>query len=1342
MRAPRHIHGQLLWADSGRVEAWWKVAPTTYRYLRAQQKRDFYARLRATLTALPEDSMILSVCGRVEPAEVVSRMVEGVDLEAHEAWIDECTATLDALTEFELFEREFFLAVDITGSSRWANARASVGSAAALVGQAFGMAATPVSAAERDRRQLLADDITAVLARLLPVEPATGAELDWLCARAPRRGLGEPTLAAARAMFAASDVRCRAAFDAGVTYHEGGRRGQDKPGAYLAVEVDTGEEVEVSYQAHLVMADMPATFVFPGTEWLPAADGLPHPVDWAVRIRRTDNSTAQRKATHRQRQLMAQVDEHEGDTAGLPPALAEALRSIDTERAALAASPNEPSLEVSTIFAVWADTRGECLTRAKQLRAAYEAHEFALPRPIGGQLDLHQAMRPGGSLPRVCADYTQYLMPGDLAGAAPFAGTELGDPHGGLFGFSLDGDCPRPVLLDPAWGPKIRRGGNVVAVGDPGAGKALDIQTPIATPQGWARMGELAVGDLVFDGQGRPTAVVAVSDVMTDRRCYEVVFSDGSTLVADAKHLWVTVTEADRARDRAERRQPAQRCRGGTAAQAAHLTAELKVAAAGSMITRGELTSLLGGQHAKTRVDKWLADLSAAGHVTGPPVTMIRRGATVTVPPRPGLAYDRRLALARVLDRVQRTWKDQRPTPRDPITTEDLRVSLIARGKHNHAIPVAPALDTTEQLLPVSPYVLGCWLGDGNSGGPLITSADPEILELIRAAGYVVTGQGPPSAYHYRIAVPSTKPQPRPHPRCEACGNAFAASYQDQRYCSHRCARRLRQARRSGGPPRCAACGDVLPRGSTGRRCRGCWRDGGFTGQLRALGVLGNKHIPAAYLRAAVWQRRELLAGLLDTDGHVERGGQAVFSNTNEQLARQVHELACSLGYRATLRWRPARLYGRDCGICWQVAFSTADQVFALPRKQLRHRQVTASHQPRRTASRYIVDVRPVDSRPVRCITVANNDGLFLAGRSFIATHNSYAFKILAGGVAARGGRPVVVDRTPSGEWVRWAGTLPGHVEVITVTAGSKLCFDPLRVFEGEDAEQAALGFLQILTGVSPREGDGITLAEAVRAVARRGGQLVDVIAELRGRGEEDQVARDVARKLEHIRGARGAGLAFGDGRVPDLRAADTVVFHVPGLQLPTRDELGSEWLRSRLRDEQVFSQGLIYLVAATARHVAYSDLTRYSPLIIDEDWVLSGPEGEQLQLEVLRDGRKHNAGLWTSSQLIGDWTPDQLRLATVVLILRQDRLAAEATLRAFDLEASEEVIRQISAAESGQALLLDLRRRAGMVAISAPADPAQRAAYDTTPTGAAAEPDPDTAQLLAEPQPDLQKRP
>jgi hypothetical protein len=67
--------------------------------------------------------------------------------------------------------------------------------------------------------------------------------------------------------------------------------------------------------------------------------------------------------------------------------------------------------------------------------------------------------------------------------------------------------------------------------------KGLALDTPIPTPQGWATMGSLQVGDLVFDAQGKPTRVVGKSQVK-HIPCYKITFSDTTTVVCDEEHLW------------------------------------------------------------------------------------------------------------------------------------------------------------------------------------------------------------------------------------------------------------------------------------------------------------------------------------------------------------------------------------------------------------------------------------------------------------------------------------------------------------------------------------------------------------------------------------------------------------------------------------------------------------------------------------------------------------------------------------------------------------------------------------------------------------------------------------
>ncbi|CAJ1506408.1 replicative DNA helicase [[Mycobacterium] kokjensenii] len=86
----------------------------------------------------------------------------------------------------------------------------------------------------------------------------------------------------------------------------------------------------------------------------------------------------------------------------------------------------------------------------------------------------------------------------------------------------------------------LHPGQMIIIAARPGMGKALALNTPLPTPTGWTTMGDVAVGDELLDAAGRPTRVVAATEIMLGRPCYEVEFSDGTVIVADAQHLWPT----------------------------------------------------------------------------------------------------------------------------------------------------------------------------------------------------------------------------------------------------------------------------------------------------------------------------------------------------------------------------------------------------------------------------------------------------------------------------------------------------------------------------------------------------------------------------------------------------------------------------------------------------------------------------------------------------------------------------------------------------------------------------------------------------------------------------------
>jgi replicative DNA helicase len=190
-------------------------------------------------------------------------------------------------------------------------------------------------------------------------------------------------------------------------------------------------------------------------------------------------------------------------------------------------------------------------------------------------------------------------------------------------------------------------------------------------------------------------------------------------------------------------------------------------------------------------------------------------------------------------------------------------------------------------------------------------------------------------------------------------------------------------------------------------QCQACRsHHGTVQGLLRTLGVLGSKHIPAAYLRASEAQRRSLLAGLLDTDGTVAPSGAVQFCVTSRRLAGDSHELVVSLGYRCSLTTKPVKGRTAASPTAYTLTFSTTDEVFRLERKRLLHKE---RRSPGRTSERLITAVRPIPSVPVRCVEVDSPDHLYLASRSMVPTHNSTLGLDVARHASVRAGVPTVV---------------------------------------------------------------------------------------------------------------------------------------------------------------------------------------------------------------------------------------------------------------------------------------------------------------------------------------------
>ncbi len=489
--------------------------------------------------------------------------------------------------------------------------------------------------------------------------------------------------------------------------------------------------------------------------------------------------------------------------------------------------------------------------------------------------------------------------------------------QGGVLSQSLSNYEERPAQIEMATlvAHSLTQGTPTIIEAGTGTGKALDVDTPIPTPTGWKRMGDLVEGDFVFDDKGIPTRVRAAFDVMYHRKCYEVVFSDGSSLIADAEHEWASYTCADRKWANSSRTDTYVAKNFVTSDQLVILDRLIALSENDNTLSVDGAVALIGGHH-------WSVYQAA------------RKIAPINSKERPA-RYPHQALLSAIRGRLARDLGEQRRDGRtySLVTTERMAVTLTVSSspRANHAIAVAGPLALPDADLPIAPYFLGVWLGDGSSYNNQITSADPSLINEIEKDGYTVRSL---KSHPYLYAVDDEN-----------------------------------------------------------GKAKNRWQPG-MTGRLRALGLLHNKHIPAAYLRASEQQRRALLAGLLDTDGTVNHGGAIEFTTTSPRLAQDTYELMCSLGFRPSLRCGRARLRGKDCGTKWTLGFTTDEQAFRLERKAIAQKERLRNYSSGRNRFRYVVAVREVPSRPVRCIQVESQSHLYLAGRSMIPTHNSLAYLV------------------------------------------------------------------------------------------------------------------------------------------------------------------------------------------------------------------------------------------------------------------------------------------------------------------------------------------------------------
>lgn len=277
-------------------------------------------------------------------------------------------------------------------------------------------------------------------------------------------------------------------------------------------------------------------------------------------------------------------------------------------------------------------------------------------------------------------------------------------------------------------------------------------------------------------------------------------------------------------------------------------------------------------------------------------------------------------------------------------TTDEMATTFVRnhkghRPKYVYQIPlVDPVRFDSDETLPIPPYTLGALLGDGslNGCGINLCGEDEEIFDRVKEQ------------------VPA---------KCAPVANG-------------RCSRGMTGGRGAGGS----------------------WdrKHNPINHAIKTLGLkkcrAWDKFIPECYKFASIYDRVELLRGIMDTDGWVvtrtgPRGDKShtYFETTSEQLARDMVELIRGLGglchepasYPRTYNWKGQKRIGRKA---YRISFICPFNPFHLKRKSELFRE-------RPLDFKTIINIVPDGEDAVRCISVDAADSLYVVAGTTL-THN------------------------------------------------------------------------------------------------------------------------------------------------------------------------------------------------------------------------------------------------------------------------------------------------------------------------------------------------------------------
>lgn len=239
-------------------------------------------------------------------------------------------------------------------------------------------------------------------------------------------------------------------------------------------------------------------------------------------------------------------------------------------------------------------------------------------------------------------------------------------------------------------------------------GKLLDKSLPINTLTGWKTLGEVLIGDTIYDEQGKECQITNIFEAIP-KKSYRFWFDDGSHIDSCSDHFWATLTHQDRK----------QIFRNGGKVEKEWVEVENTYPDKYPNLTKNLISSIKASFTGK--INK-----SSISNQYGIPYSSVNQ-------------------ILSEKDFIFRKFGTVK-------TTQEIVDSFYTgkRKDFNHSIPMTQPLEYKEVELPIDPYVLGVWLGDGHSADSTITQHENDSVELrslIEERGYPTRSRKDPQTF-------------------------------------------------------------------------------------------------------------------------------------------------------------------------------------------------------------------------------------------------------------------------------------------------------------------------------------------------------------------------------------------------------------------------------------------------------------------------------------------------------------------------------------------------------------------------------------------------------------------